>query len=326
MSSFINNRDTKCQGELHKQLKRSCDTMQRDHFNACGDILNIFLIKEFKDNVSCTIADVVKKACATFKSYTSGSNAESYLSELAKSLGEQNKITFLPNSAKPEESLIIFDADALINTFSRRLLTSQQLSSSELSHMTDGSEIPWSQIQQHLPDLNLDPSTIASYLTSLGYRPTRHGTLRLSYSNDAVHLSTGCSTLITKLPSESVDSGLILSSPPWITTSNSGSIQFPSYPLTRDSPNSESESGATHESRSESAHQHSTCITKITNAGVSHKPESCLSTQNITLQGSENKRFVSENSNCCTQDTAESDTEWNVKLRKQGSKCIPTCI
>ena len=131
----FNDRDTKCQGELHKQLKKCCDALQRDQFNTCVSILNIFLIKEFNDKVSYTIADVIKKASATFKAYPLDSNVAPHLCELAESLTEQNKITFLPNFGNPEKSLIIFDTDALINTFSRQLLTPQHLSSIELSHV-----------------------------------------------------------------------------------------------------------------------------------------------------------------------------------------------
>ena len=90
--------------------------------------------------------------------------------------------------------------------------------------MTDISEIPWSQIQHHLPDLDLDPSSVASYLESLGYRLSSHGTLWLSYSDDATSLSSDivCSTLaISRWPS--TDSGISSSS--CLTTSSGASIK-----------------------------------------------------------------------------------------------------
>ena len=214
---FIAYRDTKCQGELHKHLKESCDALQRDRFEACCHILNVFLIKKFKGKLFCTIADIILKASTAPEAYSLSSNVESYLCELAESLSKQSRFIFLANKANPEKSLIIFDADTLMNNISRQLLTSQKLPSMELNRVTNVSEIPWSQIQHHLPDLDLDPLTVKSFLKSVGYRPTNHGTLQLTQSDDTAGSTTdiGCSTLAMKWPS--VDSGI--SSASCLTTS-----------------------------------------------------------------------------------------------------------
>ena len=318
MLYFFNNRDTKCQEEFHKQLKGSCDALQRDHFDACCHILNIFLIKEFEGRVSCTVADIIKKACAAFNAYALGSDIVSHLCELAESLSEQNKIMFLPNSANPEKSLIIFDADALISNVGRQLLTSQQFSNMELSHMTDVSEIPWSSIQHHLPDLDLDPSSVASYLKSLGYRSTSHGTLQLSYSDDATSLNSdiGCSTLaISRWPS--TDSGM--SSASCLTTSSGASIEQDLRLFPLHSRNS-SESDVLCEqslSNGESTHcdskHNKEVIKESCNTDVYYGTESCPTTLNKLSKDSDNKCFMSEN--CHTQD---SDTKGNIMLGKHG--------
>ena len=286
--------------------------------------MNIFLIKEFEGKVSCTVADIIKKAYAAFPAYALGSNVVSYLCELAESLGEQNKIIFLPNSSIPEKSLIIFNADALINAFSHQLLTSQQLSSIELSHMTNVNEIPWSQIQQHLPDLDLDPSSVASYLKSLGYRPTSHGTLQLSYSDDATSLSSdiGCSTLaISRWPS--TVSGI--SSASCLTTS-SGEQDSRLFPLHSRNSSQIDVLCEPSLSNGESTHFDSKhnieVIKESSNADVYHGTESCITTQNKLSKDNHNSCFMSEN--CYTQD---SDTmHGNNILRKHGKVNITNFV
>lgn len=254
-----------------------------------------------------------------------GFNIAPHLCELAESLAKQNKITFLPNSANPEKSLIIFDIDALISTFSRQLLTSQQLSSIELSHMTNVSEIPWSRIQPHLPDLGLDPSSVVAFLKSLGYQTTSHGTLRLSYSNDAISLSsdsTGFSTLTTKWPS--TDSGI--SSASCLTTSSGASIEQKML-LPPDSRNfsERDDSCGSSLGKGESTHfdsEHDICVIHETSdADACHETESYLAAQNKLLKDSDNK--CSTNKNCCTQDS-DKCTKGSTTHRRRGK--VNICI
>ncbi len=216
--------------------------------------------------------------------------------------------------------MIIFDADTLIKNLSRQLLTSQQLSNMELSHMTSVSEIPWSHIQQHLPDLDLDPSSVATFLKSLGYRPTRHGTLRLAYNDDTTSLSSdiGCSTLaITKW--SSIDSGI--SSVSCLTTSSGASIELDSrlFHQLHSGNSLKSDimsSGSPILNKGESTHydtKHCTdaVIKESSIDDVYHGTESYLTTPSKLLIDSDNKLFINENS--YTQ-----DTKGTVKLRKQG--------
>ena len=301
-------------------MKRSCDALQRDHFNACGNILNIFLIKEFQGKASCTVADIIEKASSTFKDYALGSNVVSHLCQLAESLSEQNKIVFLPNSAIPEKGLIIFDTDALINTFARQLLTSHQVSGIELSHMTDMSEIPWSQIQHYLPNLDLDPFSVAAYLKSLGYQPSSHGTLRISLSDNASLATAGTyasSGLRAKWPS--TDSGI--SSASCLTTSSCASIEqdsrsfYQHSDLVSRNSSERNESFEPNLSKIESKNFDSIQVTS--NTDVYHETKNYPPTQNKpTNDDSDNK--CSPSKNCCTQDCdVYCATKRNITHRKR---------
>ena len=230
---------------------------------------------------------------------------------------------FLPNSANPEKGLIIFDADALINTFTRQLLTLHQLSGTELSHMTNMDEIPWSQIQQYLPNLDLDPSSVSAYLKSLGYQPTSHGTLRLSHSDDASLATAGTyapSGLRAKWPS--TDSGI--SSASCLTTSSCTSIEQDSRLFYLPSRNSSErdESFELSLSKIESTNFDSKHdideVQETSNADVYYETKSCLSTQKTTMkEDSDNKYSLSKN--CCTHDSdVYGDTKGNITHRKQG--------
>lgn len=302
-------------------MKRSCDALQRDHFNACGDILNIFLIKEFQGKASCTVADIIEKASSTFKAYDLGSNVVSHLYQLAGSLSEQNKIMFLPNSANPEKGLIIFDTDALINTFTRQLLTSHQLSDIELSHMTDMSEIPWSQIQHYLPNLDLDPSSVAAYLKSLGYQLSSHGTLRISLSDNASLATAGTyasSGLRAKWPS--TDSGISsISSVSCLTSSSCASIEQDSRSFYQhsDSRNSSERNESFEPNLSKIESKNIDSIQETSNADVYHETKNYPPTQNKpTNDDSDNKCSLSKN--FCTQDCdVYCDTKGNITHRKR---------
>lgn len=145
--------------QLHQQLKQSCTLLRSNiGIDALCHVLMVFLLKEFRGELSCTIEEVSDKVKAS--EYPLPMQAER-LCELAEALSTRTEILFIRHKFCPRKSWILLQMDIFLNKIHGRIFAPRDFPNS--LEASQAGVVQWSQLRNCFADFP-DPNLVVAFL------------------------------------------------------------------------------------------------------------------------------------------------------------------